>query len=195
MAADSIAFLTAFIGGPAHLVGFSDGSIVGLLVAMARPDLVDKLVVIGANYDVSGLAPEAMEGFASVQADSDDLATFRTPYEAVSPDGPEHWPVIVAKFKDMIATQPTISVEQLAGITAATLVVVGDNDMITLEHTVNLFRAIPNSELAVVPGSSHAVAMEKPELVNRLVLDFLQKDPVPTYMPLRRAADGANQEG
>ena len=61
---------------------------------------------------------------------------FRTPYEATSPDGPEHWPVVVAKFKEMVATQPTISVEQLGGITAATLVVVGDDDMITLEHTV-----------------------------------------------------------
>ena len=56
-------FLTALVGGPAHLVGWSDGGIVGLLVAMARPDLVRKLVVIGANYDVSGMVPEAMEGF------------------------------------------------------------------------------------------------------------------------------------
>ena len=53
-----------------------------------------------------------------------------------------------------------------------------------------LFRAIPNSELAVVPGASHAVVIEKPELVNRIVLDFLQNEPVPTMMPLRRAATG-----
>lgn len=162
---------------------------------MARPDLVGKLVVIGTNYDVSGVVPESMEGLASLRPDSDDLAMFRTPYEAASPDGPEHWPVVVAKFKEMVATQPTIGVEELGGITASTLVVVGDDDMVTLEHTVCLYRAIPNSELAVVPGTSHLVAMEKPDLVNRLVLDFLQRDPVPTYMPLRRAADGANQEG
>lgn len=188
MAADTIAFLTTFVGEPVHLVGWSDGGIVGLLVAMTRPDLIRKLVVIGANYDVSGLVPEAMEGFASVRADSDDLAMFRTPYEAASPDGPGHWPVVVDKFKEMVATQPTIKVEQLAGITASTLVMVGDDDMITLEHTVSLFRAITNCELAVVPGTSHLVAMEKPDLVNRLVLDFLQRDPVPTHMPLRRAA-------
>ena len=118
----------------------------------------------------------------------------RTPYEAASPDGPEHWPVVVAKFKEMVTTQPTISVEQLGGITASTLVVVGDDDIVTLDHTVSLFRAIPNSELAVVPGTSHFGAMEKPELVNRLVLDFLQRDPAPTYMPLRRAAAGDNHE-
>ncbi len=195
MAADTIAFVTALVGGPAHLVGWSDGGIVGLLVAMARPDLVGKLVVIGTNYDVSGVVPESMEGLASLRPDSDDLATLRTPYEAASPDGPEHWPVVVAKFKEMVATQPTIGVEELGGISASTLVVVGDDDMVTLEHTVSLYRAIPNSELAVVPGTSHLVAMEKPDLVNRLVLDFLRRDPVPTYMPVRRAADGANQQG
>ncbi|MDX6321215.1 MAG: hypothetical protein QOF52_1073 [Propionibacteriaceae bacterium] len=191
MATDTIGFLTAFVDGPAHLVGWSDGGIVGLLVAMARPDLVRKLVVIGANYDVSGLVPEAMEGVASLRAESDDLEMYRTQYEATSPDGPDHWPVVVAKFKEMVATQPTISVEQLGGITASTLVLVGDDDIITLDHAGNLFRAIPSSELAVVPRASHFAIMEKPELVNRLVLDFLQRDPVPTYMPLRRASAGA----
>jgi pimeloyl-ACP methyl ester carboxylesterase len=184
MATDTIAFLTALGSGPAHLLGWSDGGVVGLLVAIARPDLIRKLVVIGTNYDTTGVAPEAMEGFASLRADSDDLAMLRTPYEAVSPDGPEHWPAVVAKFKTMVTTQPTISIEQLRGITASTLVVVGDDDIITLDHTVSLFRAIPNSELAVVPGTSHLAAMEKPELVNRIVLDFLQRDPDPTEMPL-----------
>jgi pimeloyl-ACP methyl ester carboxylesterase len=56
-------------------------------------------------------------------------------------------------------------------------VVVGDDDIVTLDHTSTLFRAIPNSELAVVPGTSHFLTMEKPDLVNRLVLDFLEKDP------------------
>ena len=188
MAVDTIAFLTELIGGPAHLVGWSDGGIVGLLVAMARPDLVDKLVVIGTNYDLSGLVAEATQWFASMTADGDDLAMLRTAYEAASPDGAEHWPVVVAKFKEMVATQPTISVEQLGRITASTLVLVGDDDIATLDHTVSLFRAIPNSELAVVPGTSHFVLMEKPELMNRLVVDFLERDPVPTYLPLRRAA-------
>ena len=111
---------------------------------------------------------------------------FREPYQAVSPDGPGHWPVVVAKFKEMVSTQPAITVEQLGRITAATLVVVGDDDIVTLEHTSTLFRAIPNSELAVVPGTSHFLTMEKPDLVNRLVPDFLERDPVPTYMPPTR---------
>jgi pimeloyl-ACP methyl ester carboxylesterase len=57
--------------------------------------------------------------------------------------------VVVAKFKDMVSTQPAITVEQLGRITAPTLVGAGDDDMVTLDHTSTLFRAIPNSELAV----------------------------------------------
>ena len=192
MANDTIGFLEAVVGNPAHLVGWSDGGIVGLLVAMARPDLVRKLVVIRAN-----LTPRAsflsMEGLTSMTAGSDDLAVFRTPYEAASPDGPEHWPVVFAKFQKMVSTQPNISVEQLGRISAPTLVLAGDDDMISLEHTAALFHAIPNSELAIVPGTSHTLLLEKPKLVNRLVLDFLETAPPRTFMPIRRAS-GADHE-
>lgn len=115
------------------------------------------------------------------------LAPFREMYEAVSPDGADHWPAVVGKAVDMFRTQPTLSTDDLARIGAPTLVVVGDDDIVTLEHTIALYRAIPGSELAVVPGTSHALAMEKPGHVNRLVLDFLTNDPVPTMLPLRRA--------
>ena len=188
MANDTIGFLETVVGHPAHLVGWSDGGIVGLLVAMTRPDLVRKLVVISANFDTSGIVPQAMEGFTSMTAGSDDLAVFRTPYEAASPDGPEHWPVVFAKFQNMVSTQPNITVEQLGRISAPTLVLAGDDDMISLEHTSALFRAIPNSELAVVPGTSHTLLLEKPRLVNRIVLDFLETAPPRTFMPIRRAS-------
>jgi len=112
---------------------------------------------------------------------------FRAMYEAASPDGPEHWPMVVGKLVELYRTEPDISIEDLGRISAPTLVLVGDDDIVPLEHTLELYRAIPNSELAVVPGTSHAHFMEKPSLVNRLVLDFLDNDPVPTMMPMRRA--------
>jgi pimeloyl-ACP methyl ester carboxylesterase len=195
MAADTIGFLETVVGGPAHLVGWSDGGIVGLLVAMARPDLVRKLVAISANYDTKGMAPGAGEMLESLTPDGDDAAMFRQMYEAASPDGPEHWSVVFGKFMEMVATQPNISVGDLARIGAPTLVMVGDDDVVSLEHTTSLYSAIPDAELALVPGTSHALTMEKPELVNRIVLDFLEKDPVPTMMPVRRAAAGGGHAG
>ena len=86
----------------------------------------------------------------------------------------------------MLQREPHIPVDDLGRISAPTLVVMGDDDLMSVEHSAALFRAIPNSELAVVPGASHAVVIEKPELLNRVVLDFLENEPVPTMMPVRR---------
>jgi pimeloyl-ACP methyl ester carboxylesterase len=187
MATDTIGFLDEVVGGPAHLVGWSDGGIIGLLVAIERPDLVRKLVVIGTNYDTAGIVPEAEEMFAQMTPDGPGMARLRGLYEMHSPDGPEHWPVVFAKFLEMAAREPHIAVADLARISAPTLVLIGDDDMVSLEHTAALYRAIPSGELAVVPGTSHTVLMEKPELTNRMVLDFLEEEPAKTMLPLRRA--------
>src|SRR5690606_42057668 len=87
----------------------------------------------------------------------------------------------------MWRNQPDITTDDLARIEAPTLVLVGDDDLITLEHTIDLYRAVPGSQLAVVPGSSHTVPLEKPALLNRLVLDHLAGTPVETLLPVRRA--------
>jgi pimeloyl-ACP methyl ester carboxylesterase len=195
MADDTIAFLESVVGGPAHLVGWSDGGIVALLVAIARPDLVRKVVAMGANFlpaPESSAAPAMLD---NMSADAPAMAGFRGMYEVASPDGAAHWPVVVNKMADMIRTQPTISTEDLARLSAPTLVLVGDDDLITLEHTIALYRAIPHSELAVVPGTSHALAMEKPQQVNQLIVDFLTNDPIPTMFPVRRATGTPSDGG
>jgi pimeloyl-ACP methyl ester carboxylesterase len=188
MASDTITFLESVVTEPAHLVGWSDGGNVALLVAMSRPDLVRKIVAIGANYDTAGL----IGGVEEVgEPDSPEMAMLRMMYEAASPDGPEHWPVVFAKIKDCW-DDFHIERDDLAKIAAPTLVVSGDDDMITLEHTVDLYRAVPGAELAVVPGTSHALLLEKSDLANKIVLDFLQNDPAPTILPVRRASPSAS---
>ncbi|WP_369173581.1 alpha/beta fold hydrolase [Streptomyces sp. R28] len=195
MADDTVQFLVSVVGGPAHLVGWSDGGIVALLVAVARPDLVRKVVAIGANFRPAAECSASPAMLGEMTADSPELAPFRETYAAVSPDGADHWPVVVAKMAEMFATEPTLTTEDLARITAPTLVLVGDDDMMTLEHTIALYRAIPHSELAVFPGTSHALPMEKPAQVNRVILDFLTNDPVPTMFPIRRAGATAGSSG
>src|SRR5215211_2604937 len=153
MATDTIGFVDKVVGGPAHLVGWSDGGIVGLMVAMARPDLVRKLVVIGANYDTAGLVPEVEDMFVHLSPSGDEMAMFRGLYEMHSPDGPDHWPVLFAKFVEMTQREPHLAVADLAQISAPTLVVVGDDDVVSLEHTALLYRTIPNAQLAVIPGT------------------------------------------
>jgi pimeloyl-ACP methyl ester carboxylesterase len=64
---------------------------------------------------------------------------------------------------------------------------VADDDEVRLEHALAMFRAIAFAELAVVPGTSHGLLVEKPDLCNLVITDFLTKDPVTTLAPIRRA--------
>ena len=71
-----------------------------------------------------------------------------------------------------------------------TLVLVGDDDLIELAHTVALYEALPAGRLGVIPAASHMVTIEQPELVGRLIADFLESpDPPQTMMPSRRTTD------
>jgi pimeloyl-ACP methyl ester carboxylesterase len=184
-AADTVAFLDEVVGGPAHLVGFSDGAITALHVALARPDLVRRMVLISGQFHQSGLLPAFFHGPDAVaEMQASPLGAI---YAAESPDGADHFAVVAAKVIENALTGPTLAAEQLAGVPARTLVVSGDDDAVSIEHTVEMYRALPQAELAVVPGTSHVLIMEKPALVTRLVLDFLTTDPVSTIMPIRRA--------
>jgi pimeloyl-ACP methyl ester carboxylesterase len=186
MATDTIGFVETVVKQPAHFVGWSDGGNVGLLVAMARPDLVKKLVVISANLNPEAALPEA-HAMSEAQPDDPSLEMFRSLHAASSPDGPEHWPVFWAKATEMMETQPDIKPDELASITAPTLVVASDDDMFELEHELEIYRAISDAQLAILPGTSHALVFEKPALLNQLVLEFLENDPAPTMLPFRRA--------
>ncbi|MFC7843102.1 alpha/beta fold hydrolase [Streptomyces sp. NPDC057382] len=75
----------------------------------------------------------------------------------------------------------------MARIGAPTLVMVGDDDLVSLEHSIALYRAIPGSELAVVPGTSHVLPLEKPTEVNHLVIEHFTGEPIEAMLPVRRA--------
>jgi pimeloyl-ACP methyl ester carboxylesterase len=171
MAQDTIAFLEQVVGGPAYLVGHSDGAPVALLVALRRPDLVRRLVFASGVFHHDGWAPGAID------LDEETTAFFTEYHGAVSPDGPDHFPVLAAKLHRMQSEEPTLTVADLAGYPGPALVMVGDDDdEIPMEHTIALRQGLPRSQLAVVPGAGHGLPADKPELFNRLVVDFLNED-------------------
>jgi pimeloyl-ACP methyl ester carboxylesterase len=97
----------------------------------------------------------------------------RALYAAASPDGPEHFGVVFDKLASLWRTDPGVDFSRLERLTAPTLVLLGDRDMISLEHAAAMQRALPEVQVGVVPGATHGLPMEKPELTNRLLLDFL----------------------
>jgi pimeloyl-ACP methyl ester carboxylesterase len=183
MATDTIAVLEQIVGGAAHLIGWSDGGIIALLVARQRPDLVGRMVLIGANFHHDGLRGVNEDGA------SDFMRMIGESYAAKSPDGADHFGLVVKKTLTMFGSEPTMSVSDLTTIEAPTLVLVGDDDLIELSHTCALYEALPNGQLAVVPAASHALVVEKPAIVAALIVDFLAGPAQPqTLMPSRRGS-------
>ena len=171
MADDTIAYLEQEAGAPAHLVGWSDGAVVALLVAQRRPDLVARMVLIGQYYNSAG---KTAGGDLVAYLNSPEAITFlRQAYDPFSPDGPDHFPVVHAKMMQMINTEPEIALDTVADVTTPTLVLQGDRDEVTVEHSLAVVAALPEARLAVLPGT-HTLPVERPELVNPLIISFLR---------------------
>ncbi|MGH2834283.1 MAG: alpha/beta fold hydrolase [Solirubrobacteraceae bacterium] len=181
MAQDTIAFLETVVGGPAHLVGYSDGAIVALLVALRRPDLARRVVLVAGVFHHQGWAPGVID------PDNEPPEFLRELYGEISPDGVDHYQVLVEKLAEMHISEPRLQASELGAITSRTLVMVGDDDEVTLEHAVAMYRGLSDAELMVVPGTSHGLLVEKPTLCNTVIVDFLTTDPLPTMAPIRRA--------
>jgi pimeloyl-ACP methyl ester carboxylesterase len=179
MADDTVAFLERIVGRPAPLVGYSAGAMVALWTAVRRPDLVDTLVLISGAFDKDGMILRPVAGVAMPPV-------LVAAYSEVSPDGPEHFPIIVSKIARAAEEGTGLTEADLRRVACPALVIVADDDMVTLEHTTALYRALPNAQLAVIPGTSHLLLHEKPELCARLVADFLTDPAVRTLMPIRR---------
>ena len=182
MATQTISFLE-YLGRRAHVVGHSDGGIVALLVAMRRPDLLHRVVVIGANYHHNGLMimparDEASEGFAA----------WADRFGATSPDGLEHARVVTHKTNVMYESQPTLTIADLATISVPLLVMAGDDDVATLAHTCALYEAVPGAQLSIVPGTSHGLLKERTKESARIITHFLHGTfPAVTEVPIRRS--------
>jgi pimeloyl-ACP methyl ester carboxylesterase len=180
MAEDTAALLQQLHLGPADIVGYSDGGNVALLLARYHPDLVRRVVVSGANFrgDSAGLfAYVRLRWGTSKQRFAAGIpVTFRHDYDAVSPDGDRHWSVLVAKTKDLWTTWTVISPEDLRAIRTPVLIMAGDHDDISLEHTIALYRGLPAGRLCILPNTGHETMTERPSLFNELTRAFLDEE-------------------
>jgi pimeloyl-ACP methyl ester carboxylesterase len=172
MAVDTAGFMDALGIESAHVVGYSDGGNTALVLALRRPELVRKVVVIGANFHYDGMAPVAIAAMEKATPEN-FLPWLAEAYKRLSPDGPEHFPVVFEKLLRMWREEPALTAKDLTAIRAPALVLVGDRDWVATQHTVEMFESIPDAQLCIVPGATHGAPFEKAELVNRIVLEFL----------------------
>ena len=175
MADETIVYLDEVVGGRAHIVGWSDGAVIAFIVARKRPDLVDRMVVLGQYLNSSGRAAGGILDTID-DIDSDIVQFLRADYASASPDGDDHFPVVFEKTNAMIASEPEMDLTDLATVSAPTLVLQGDHDEVLVQHSLAIVDQLPNARWAVLPGT-HLVPIETPAVVNLVVLNFLSGDP------------------
>ena len=159
-ARDLLAFLDARGIERAHLLGFSDGGNIALVFALAHPERVGKLVLNGANLNTRGVK-------RSVQAPIELGYRMARLFAGLSAKARTN-----AEMLGLMVNDPNVAPEELAALTAPTLVIAGENDMIREDHTRLIAERIPNARLAFVPGD-HFVAAKNPAAFNREVERFL----------------------
>lgn len=176
MAEDTARFMRAVGIERAHIVGYSDGAIICFYLGMRNPELVEKIVPISGNFHWSGLSERMRSVFekSSPEAFAQVLGDLVSYYNEVSPDGPEHFPVVFGKLQKLFLTEPNLRAEELATIKAPTLVLAADRDLMTIEHTVALHQAIAGSQLCIIPGANHNLVFDRADEVCAAVLTFLE---------------------
>lgn len=171
MADDTCVYLEQVVGEPAHLVGWSDGAAVALLAALRRPGLVRRMVLIGQYYNSSGRSAAGDE-LEKMLRSPEARSFLRAEYDAMSPDGSQHFDTVYDKTLAMLRHEPEIRLSDMARVLPPTLLLQGDRDIVTLDHASAVVSAMPDARLAVLPGT-HALPLESPEIVNALLINFL----------------------
>ena len=166
--ADDVAALAGHLGlEQADVAGFSMGGATALQVAVRHPALVRRLIVVSASYRYDGMPAEALAMFPSITPELFAGSPMETEYQRLAPN-PGDFPRLVEKLKVLDTTDFAWPDDDIRGISAPTLIVLGDSDGVRLEHAVDMFKlrgggvmgdlsGIPESQLAVLPGTAHFV--------------------------------------
>jgi len=151
-----------------YVVGWSDGGINGLLLAMRHPDKVKKLAVTGANLwpDTTAVDPFVYHWAMKMNdALSDSLKKMKAPSAELKNE---------AKITHLLSYEPHIRTQDLHKIQCPTLVIGGDHDVILPQHTMLIAQSIPKGYLWIIPNSGHSTPVFKKDQFNALVSEFFE---------------------
>jgi pimeloyl-ACP methyl ester carboxylesterase len=169
MASDVVAVMDVLRVRRAAVVGWSDGAIIGLVMALKDPERVTRVFAFAANMDPSGVKPDTLTNPTFARF----IGEARASYDRISPT-PGGFPAFQAAINRMWDTEPNYSATDLGRIATPTAIVDGDHDeAIKREHTEYLARAIPGAKLIILGHVSHFAMLQDPAQFNHAMLRFL----------------------
>src|ERR1700712_4325746 len=157
MADDFCALLDYLKLDSVYVLGWSDGGINAIIMAMKCSGKIKAIAVTGANTvpDSSAISGVDIQGMKDFVADKNTSKKDRT-------------------LNRMMINEPNILYSDLSKINCRVLVMAGDHDVIKPEHTIKIFQSIPDAQLCIYPNSNHGVCQQHPDLFNKTVLDFFR---------------------
>ena len=167
----------------ADFFGYSIGAGIAIEIAIEHPSMVRKLVAATPIFTASGFHPGVLAGMEALQPEHLAGSPFQEEYARTAPH-PQDWPRLIAKVKQLNREFVDWPPEAIAAIKAPTLLIAGDSDIVRLEHVVELFRllgggvpgdnvGLPNSQLAVLPGTTHITLVDRADWLISMITGFL----------------------
>lgn len=171
MASDVLALMDYLGIEAANLVGWSDGGIIGLDIAINHPERLLKLVAYGANYNPSGVREDIGEN----ERFNAYIEMAAADYARLSPN-PDNFDAFLENIGNMWATEPNYTVEQMSSITVPTLILDGiQEEAIYPEHDLEMAELIPTADLALMGGVGHFAMWEATDEFNDIILNYLSR--------------------
>jgi pimeloyl-ACP methyl ester carboxylesterase len=183
--ADDVAAAIDQLGlGSADVFGYSTGGAVALHLVLRHPEVVRKLVLASVTYTMAGVHPGLMEGLGEMTPEMMHGSPWHDEYVRIAPR-PEDFPRLFAKKTEMDRQIKDLPADAISAIKAPTLLIIGDSDLVRPEHAVEMFRllgggvfgdtpaGLPNSQLAILPGTSHVTVVNRADLLLPMITSFL----------------------
>ncbi len=160
-----------------YVIGWSDGAIVSLLLANRRADKIKKVIAVGANNGIRGfvipdgfpldsIRPPSLDYWANLNKKDIEWYNTLTPKK--------DWKAMVNNLNMMVYDKEYFPNSVYDRINIPVMIVLGDRDMISIEHGLEMHRLIMNSQFSVLPNTSHDVFAERPDLINQMAIDFFK---------------------
>jgi pimeloyl-ACP methyl ester carboxylesterase len=169
-AKDAVGLLDHLNVAQVSIVGWSDGAITGLQLAVSAPERVSRLFAFGANSSPDGLKPSG----ANSRAFASYAARRRAEYGELS-QHPERWTQLVDGLRLMWRREPNFTTHDLQTVRSPTIISDGEFDeIIKRNHTERLASAIPGARLVIQPAVSHFAMLQNPSQFNMVLRTFFQ---------------------
>lgn len=184
LASDVAAFMDVVGIEEADVFGYSMGAAAGLRIAIDYPDKIDQLIAASVAYDFEGWQPAFKEFIPQMNVEMFLKMPFAAEYRELAADQ-DGFPALVEKLI-ALEHEPMAWGKEVEALKTPVLIITGDADVATLEHTVSMFRLLgggemgdmgqplPGSRLAVMPATSHTAVINQPELLYAFIEPFLQ---------------------